>query len=137
MLARLGFAGRLMAIVLFALIALWMAGLGWLVVSESREELVSQLFPLPEQVTAIVELIEKVAPAEQPVVLKAVNSDTLHVTLIAERPIARPGARRMPIVERFLSLYLHALQPRDVLALNNRNTVPRWGDWHFGDYWRF
>jgi two-component system, OmpR family, osmolarity sensor histidine kinase EnvZ len=136
MLARLGFAGRLMAIVLFALIALWMAGLGWLFVSESREELVSRLFPLPEQVTAIVELIEQVAPGEQPTVLKAVNSDTLHVTIAAERPVPRPGTRRMPLVERFLSLYLRALQPRDVFALGNRNTMPRWSEWHFGDYWR-
>src|ERR1700761_2742879 len=82
MLGRLGFAGRLMAIVLFAL---WSVGVGWLVVGETREEIVGKLFPLPEQVAGIVELIETVPPSQQPAVLKAVSSDSLHVTLSHER----------------------------------------------------
>ncbi|CCE07873.1 Sensor protein [Bradyrhizobium sp. STM 3843] len=136
MLGRLGFAGRLMAIVLFALLALWAAGLAWLFVSESREDLIVRIFPLPEQVTGIVELIEKTEPSERAAVLKAVSSDRLHVTITHELPQPAVGMRRLPIVERFLSLYLSALQPREVVALGYRNTMPRWSEWHLGDYWR-
>lgn len=136
MLGRLGFAGRLMAIVLFALIALWAAGLGWLFISESRDDLVARLFPLPEQVTGIVELIESVPAAQRDTVLKAVSSDSLHVSISDQRPLANPWTRRMPLVERFLSLYLSVLQPREVVALGYRNALPRWRDWQFGDYWR-
>src|SRR5229473_1489144 len=103
MLGRLGFAGRLMAIVLFAL---WSVGVGWLFVSESRDEIIGQLFPLPEQVAGIVELIETVAPSQRPAALKAVSSENLRVTLAHERPRDSADTRRMPMVERFLELYL-------------------------------
>ena len=135
MLGRLGFAGRLMAIVLFALIALWAAGLGWLFISESREDLAARLFPLPEQVAGIVELIEKVDPSERPTVLKAVSTDRLHVTIAPERPQAAAGMERLPLVERFLSRYLRALRPREVIAIGYRTTLPRWREWRPGDYW--
>jgi two-component system osmolarity sensor histidine kinase EnvZ len=133
---RFGFTGRLMAIVLFALIALWSVGVGWVFVSESRDEIIGQLFPLPEQVTGIVELVETVEPSQRPLVLKAVGSENLRVTLAHERPQDSPDTRRMPMVERFLELYLTKLQPREVIAIGNRNGFPRWRDWHLGDYWR-
>ena len=136
MLGRLGFAGRLMAIVLFALLALWSVGVGWLFVSESRDEIIGQLFPLPEQVAGIVELIETVAPSQRPAALKAVSSENLRVTLAHERPRDSADTRRMPMVERFLELYLNALQPREVIAIGHRSDFPRWRDWHLGDYWR-
>jgi signal transduction histidine kinase len=136
MLSRLGFVGRLMAIVLLALIALWAVGLGWLFVSESRDEVIGQLFPLPEQVAGIVELVET-APAEQrSAILKAINSENLHVAIASHRPETSPETRRAPLVERFLSLYLGALLPREVIAITNRNLFPRWRDWHPGDYFR-
>jgi signal transduction histidine kinase len=136
MLGRLGLAGRLMAIVLFALLALWSIGVGWAFVSETRDELIGQLFPLPEQVTGIVELIDAVEPSRRPAVLKAVSSESLHVTLASERPQESADTGRLPMVERFLSLYLGALQPREVVAIGSRSGFPRWRDWHFGDYWR-
>jgi two-component system, OmpR family, osmolarity sensor histidine kinase EnvZ len=136
MLGRLGFAGRLMAIVLFALIALWSVGVGWLSISESRDEIVSELFPLPAQVAGIVELVESVSPAQRPAVLKAVSSERLRVTLTHDRPTDSPDTRRMPLVERLIGLYLRALQPREVIAIGSRNGLPRWRDWHLGDYWR-
>lgn len=136
MLGRLGFTGRLMAIVLFALIALWSVGVGLVFVSELRDEIVSQLFPLPEQVAGIVELVETVGPSQRPAVMRAVSSENLRVTLAHERPQDSPDTRRMPLVERFLGLYLTALQPREVIAIGNRSSLPRWRDWHLGDYWR-
>ncbi|MGJ5176407.1 sensor histidine kinase [Bradyrhizobium oligotrophicum] len=136
MLGRLGFAGRLMAIVLFALIALWAAGLGWLFLSESREEILRRVFPVPEQVSAIVQLIEGAQPAERPLILKAVSSARLQVTLAQERPEASAETMRRPLAERFLTLYLQSLQPRDVIVLRPRNGLPRLRDWHLGDNWR-
>jgi signal transduction histidine kinase len=136
MLGRLGFTGRLMAIVLLALLALWSAGIGWAFVSESREEIIGQLFPLPEQVVSIVALIESVDPSQRPAALKAVSSESLRVSLADQRPQESADTRRLPVVERFLSLYLSALQPREVIAIGNRSGFPRWRDWHLGDYWR-
>jgi len=136
MLSRLGFAGRLMAIVLLALIALWAVGLGWLFVSESRDEVIGDLFPLPEQVAGIVELVETAPSEQRAVILKAINSENLHVAIAAARPQGSPETRRAPLVERFLSLYLGALQPREVIAVTNRGMLPRWRDWHLGDYLR-
>ncbi|GLH82152.1 two-component sensor histidine kinase [Bradyrhizobium sp. SSBR45G] len=136
MLGRLGFAGRLMAIVLFALIALWAVGLGWLFLSESREDIFRRLFPVPEQVSAIVQLIESAGPADRPLVLKAVSSERLQVTLTQERPEASAEAVRRPLAEQFLTLYLQSLQPRDVIVLRPRAGLPRWRDWHIGDNWR-
>ncbi|CAL75305.1 putative two-component sensor histidine kinase [Bradyrhizobium sp. ORS 278] len=136
MLGRLGFAGRLMAIVLFALIALWAAGVGWLFLSESRQEILSRLFPVPEQISAIVQLIEAAGPAERTLILKAVSSERLHVTLTQERPEASAETMRRPLAEHFFALYLQSLQPRDVIALSPRGRLPRWRDWHLGDYWR-
>lgn len=135
-LSRFGFTGRLMAIVLFALLALWSVGVGWLFVSETRDEIVGQLFPLPEQVEGIVELIEAVEPSQRPAVLKAVSSDNLRVTLTHDRPRDSADTRRMPMVEGFIKLYLSALQPREVIAIGNRSDFPRWRDWRLGDYWR-
>ena len=81
MLRRLGFTGRLMAIVLLALLALWAVGVGLVFVSETREEIASTLYPLPEQVAAIVELIDSTEPGRRPPVLRAVGSDLLRVSI--------------------------------------------------------
>ena len=133
MLGRLGFAGRLMAIVLLALLALWSVGLGLAFISESRDELISQIFPLPEQVQSIVTLIESAEPQQRPLVLKAVSSENLRVTLAHERPLNISDPNRMPMVEHFLERYLSALQPREVIAIANGK---RLGRWRPGDYMR-
>jgi signal transduction histidine kinase len=132
-LGRLGFAGRLMAIVLLALLALWSVGLGLAFISESRDELISQIFPLPEQVQGIVTLIESAGPQQRPLVLKAVSSENLRVTLMHERPLNASDPNRMPMVEHFLERYLSALQPREVIAIANGK---RLGRWRPGDYMR-
>ncbi len=136
MLGRLGFAGRLMAIVLFALIALWSIGVGLAFVSESRDEMISQIFPLPEQVQGIVSLIETAGPQERPLVLKAVSSENLRVTLAHERPLNASDPSRMPMVEHFLARYLSTLQPREVIAIAIGGPFPRMRQWRPGDRMR-
>jgi signal transduction histidine kinase len=136
MLGRLGFAGRLMAIVLFALVALWAAGIGLLFMSETSDDIRGDLFPVPEQVVNIVELIEGAAPSARPAILKAVSSENLRVDVAHDRPQEGPETTHLPIVERFLSLYLGAVEPREVIAVAPRGPSLRWRDWHLGDYWR-
>ena len=137
MLRRLGFTGRLMAIVLLALLALWAIGVGWVFVSESREEIQSRLYPLPEQAAAIVELIDAIEPSRRPSVLKAVSSETLHVTIEHERPSTEAGLQRLPLVEQFLSRYLRALEPREVIVTVESRGLPLWRELRFGQYWLY
>jgi two-component system, OmpR family, osmolarity sensor histidine kinase EnvZ len=93
MLRRLGFTGRLMAIVLLALLALWAVGVGWIFVTESREEIASALYPLPEQVATIVDLVDATEQSRWSSVVRAVNSENLRVTVSRERPADKAGTR--------------------------------------------
>lgn len=126
MLRRLGFTGRLMAIVLLALVALWAIGVGWIFVSETREQIAGRLYPLPEQAAAIVNLIDATEPARRPAVLKAVSSETLRVNIEREAPATEPGSERLPAVEQFLSRYLRVLEPREVIATIESSGLARW-----------
>jgi two-component system, OmpR family, osmolarity sensor histidine kinase EnvZ len=137
MLRRLGFTGRLMAIVLLALLALWAVGVGWIFVTETREEIASTLYPLPEQVAAIMDLIDATEPSRWPSVIRAVNSDNLRVTLSQNRPADETGARRLPAVELFMARYLAILQPREVVATMERSDFPRWRELRLGEYWLY
>jgi two-component system osmolarity sensor histidine kinase EnvZ len=137
MLRRLGFTGRLMAIVMLALVALWAIGVGWIFVSETREQIASRLYPLPEQAAAIVDLIDATEPARRPAVLKAVSSETLRVTIEREPPTMDVGSERLPVVEQFLSRYLRVLEPREVIATIERSGLPRWRELRFGQYWLY
>jgi two-component system osmolarity sensor histidine kinase EnvZ len=134
MLRRLGFAGRLMAIVLLALVALWAIGVGWIFVSQSREQIASRLYPLPEQAAAVVELIDATEPGRRSSVLKAVSSESLHVTIEQQRPKTEEGLERLPLVEQFLARYLRALAPREVIA-TIEPALPRWRELRLGQYW--
>jgi two-component system osmolarity sensor histidine kinase EnvZ len=135
MLRRLGFTGRLMAIVMLALLALWAVGVGLIFLTETREEIASTLYPLPEQVVAIVDLIDATPPERRPAVLKAVSSEMLRVTIAGEPPAAEAGYERLPRVEQFLARYLGTLAPRQVIATIEPSHRPRWRELRFGQYW--
>ena len=135
MLRRLGFTGRLMAIVMLALVALWAVGVGVLFVRESREEIFARLYPLPEQAAAIVDLIDATDPWQRAAVLKAVNSDRLLVSITQTRPQLDTGGDRLPLVERFLARYLHVLAPREVIAVMEGGRRGRLFDLRLGEYW--
>lgn len=137
MLGRLGFSGRLMAIVLLALIALWAIGVGWLFVTETRDEITRNFYPLPEQVSAIVELLEAEPQARWPAILKAVSSDAIKVTIERARPVPAPGADRLPAAETFLTRYLRALGSREVIATIEPSHLPRWQELRFGQFWLY
>ncbi|MDX2204328.1 MAG: ATP-binding protein [Hyphomicrobiaceae bacterium] len=135
MLGRLGFTGRLMVIVLLALLALWAVGIAVLFMRETREEIQARLYPLPEQASAIVDLIDATDPGNRATLLKAVSSERLQVTISSVRPELEAGTERLPLVERFLSRYLHVMAPREVIAVMDRNSRRRLFDWRLGEYW--
>jgi two-component system, OmpR family, osmolarity sensor histidine kinase EnvZ len=135
MLRRLGFTGRVMAIVMLALLALWAIGVALIFLTETREEMASTFYPLPEQVAAIVDLIDATPPERRPAVLKAVSSEMLRVTIARERPAVEVGYERLPRVEQFLTRYLGTLAPREVIATIEPSHLPRWRELRFGQYW--
>jgi signal transduction histidine kinase len=137
MLRRLGFTGRLMAIVLLALLAIWAVGVGWIFITETREEIANTFYPLPEQVGAIVDLLDATERSRWPSVIRAVNSENLRVAISKERPAEAAGARRVPAIELFLARYLATLQPRDVIATMDPSEIPRWRELRFGGYWLY
>ncbi len=130
MFRRLGFAGRLTAIVLFALVALWASGVGWLVSGDNAEQMLS----LPEHVGGIIKLIETIEPSQQPVVLRALSGPRVGLSIVHSRPDPPPRSWRRPFVERILSDYFDSANPREVMA--STDPMPAWRDWHFGDYYR-
>lgn len=135
MLRRLGFTGRLMAIVMLALVALWAVGVGVLFVRESREEILARLYPLPEQAAAIVDLIDATAPEARAPILKAVSSDRLHVSIAQARPNLDASGDRLPLIEGFLARYMHVMAPREVIAVTDRGRRGRLLDLRLGEYW--
>lgn len=132
MLGRLGFTGRLMAIVLLALIALWALGAGWAYVSQAPGDS-HALLPLTGQTKAIVEMLEA-NPERRSVLLEAVNSDVLNVTVIPERPAVASDVRRLVAIEWLIGRYVEALGTRDVIAIFEPSDTPWWRQVGLGRY---
>jgi signal transduction histidine kinase len=115
-LGRLGFVGRVSAILLLALLALWVLGAGLSYVTRSPVVALPDALPLPHQMAAIVDLLESSDKERQQTVLSAASSDTLHVELADELPEADPDMRRVKAIEWIVGRYVGALGPREVFA---------------------
>jgi two-component system, OmpR family, osmolarity sensor histidine kinase EnvZ len=125
-LGRLGFAGRMMAIVLLALFGLRAVATGWAYVSGTNDDLRLDQLPLPAQAAAIVQMIERAEPSWRDLILQGVTSDSLRVTVVPERPIPDPEARRMRGVEWILHRYGETLGTRDVSVTSAAAFLPSW-----------
>ncbi len=134
MLGRLGFAGRLMAIVLLALLAMQAVGtgIGYVARKKSPGEATALL---PERAAAIVALLDAAGPEQRETLLKAVVSDDLRVALAPSRPAAAPGAERLPAIEWVVAQYLPEGTDREVMALIKPESGPRWRQLRIGQYW--
>lgn len=122
MLSRLGFGGRLLAIMLLVMMAAVALGLGFAhIVRSDRVDAQPQL-PLPEQAAAIVALIEATPASSRANILKAVNSDTLAVSLQRKRPTFDLHSRRLIAVEWLVSQYVEAAPGREVIATAESST---------------
>jgi signal transduction histidine kinase len=115
-LSRLGFAGRISAILLLALLALWALGAALSYVTRTPVVAMPNPYPLPHQMAAIVELLEASDAEQQKIILNAVNSDTLKVTLADKAPEVLPGQRRLKGLEWLVGRYANALGSRELIA---------------------
>jgi signal transduction histidine kinase len=81
--------------------------------------------PLPEQAAAIVSLIESTPPAELPMVLKAINSSSIVVTVDDRHPEIRPDQLRMPALTWATRRYVENLGGRSVEASTSAQGLGR------------
>ena len=132
---RLGFAGRLIAIVLLALLVMQALATGIGYMSRMRQGPGEALMLLPERAAAIVDLIEATGKERRESLLRALSSDTLHVAYSAERPAIDNSAQRLPAVEWVVEQYLPEAGGREVVAFITPEQGPRWRQLRIGQYW--
>ena len=135
MLGRLGFAGRLMAIVLLTILVMQAVATGIGYMSRMRQGPGEALMLLPERAAAIVDLIEPTGKDRRESLLRALSSDTLHVAYSAERPAIDATAQRLPAVEWVVEQYLPEAGRREVMAFITPEQGPRWRQLRIGQYW--
>jgi two-component system osmolarity sensor histidine kinase EnvZ len=134
-LGRLGFTGRLMAIVLLASLAMLAIGAGLTYMGRQRGTVDTAPMLLPERAAAIVEVLEHTPPERRATALKALSSDDVRVSFQVSPPQLGPGMRRLPVVERVVAQYFAEVGGREVLALLAPQAGPRWRELRFGQYW--
>lgn len=135
MLSRLGFVGRLSAIILLALIGLWAVGAGLSYVTRSHLVTTPGAFPLPNQMAAIVALLETTDGARRETVLNAVRSDTLGVEIADKAPVVAVDQRRLKGVEWLIDRYVNELGNREVIAVSGPTGTGMVADIRAGSRW--
>jgi signal transduction histidine kinase len=112
---RLGFGARLFAIFVTSLVALQLLAVVAFMLQRSRATEGGMRLPLPDQASALVELIESLPKDQWPKVLRAANSTDLSVHIANRRPVARePDWYEAPVVDFILRRYLGTLGDREV-----------------------
>jgi len=134
-LGRLGFTGRIMAIVLLALLAMLALSTGFAYLARKRGTVDATPMLLPERAAAIVEVLESTPPERRKTALKALSSDDLRVSFRDGPPPPDPRLQRLPAVERVIAQYFAEVGGRKVIALLAPERVPRWRQLHVGQYW--
>jgi signal transduction histidine kinase len=133
MLGRLGFAGRLFAILMFALIALWALGAGLSFIAERPLVAMPARLPLPHQVAAVVGLLDQASARERDLIVTAATSDTLSVRVDKKPPVE---SRRLKGVEGLVRRYTDALGAREVVAFADSADIARLGEGQRRRFWR-
>ena len=124
--ARRGLLLRILMVValfLTIVIVLLFTGVYWLQRSQAGQGF---LIPLPRQVAAIVETIERTPRDELPTLLDALNSTRLTVSVEDAAPTSS-GAESLPRIRKALVYYLNALGDRSVqvyLDMSGEETSP-------------
>lgn len=126
--SRLTFAARIGLIALLAIALVWLVAVSLFYLSRHD----GGIRPPPEQLAALAQLIERTPAAERPLVVAAVESDTL--TILLEPGLLEPGGEvgassarpSLPIGERTLDAYRAALDGRavGVLLVDGRRGRP-------------
>jgi len=112
---RLGFTARLFIIFVTSLVALQLLAVLAFFLQRSRDTDSGISMPLPDQVAALVELLESMPKEQWPLVLRATSSTDLRVRVSDVPPEGRePAWYEAPVVELVLRRYLAALGGREV-----------------------
>lgn len=111
-----GLALRICLIMTSALML--MVVVGFVIYAMQRREvaIAGMPLPMPEQVAAIVEVVEATPPEKLPVLLRALNSTAIRVEIVAKPP-ASEGRVAAPMLTRLVRNYLASLGGRPVTAM--------------------
>jgi two-component system, OmpR family, osmolarity sensor histidine kinase EnvZ len=134
-LGRLGFTGRIMAIVLLALLAMVAVSTGFGYVARKRVNIDASPMLLPARAAAIVEVLEHTPPERRETTLHALSSDDLRVFFRDTPPPPDSSLQRLPAVESVIAPYFAEVGGREVIALLAPETGPRWRQLRLGQYW--
>jgi two-component system, OmpR family, osmolarity sensor histidine kinase EnvZ len=126
MLNRLGFAGRLLSIILMVLLAAVAIGTGAGHLTETDQLATAPRLPLPEQAAAIVALLDDASESDRPRILKAVDSVAMFVSISPQRPTFGDANRRLRAVEWMVAQYIEAAQGREVIAAVEHEPGTSW-----------
>jgi signal transduction histidine kinase len=112
---RLGFSARLFLIFMTSLVALQLLVVMAFFFQRSRDTDTGLRMPLPDQATALVELLEAMPKEQWPLLVRATSSTDLRVYVSDTRPEGRETAwYEAPVVEFIVRRYLAALGGREV-----------------------
>lgn len=107
---RISLAARITLIVVMAIMALWIAALGWSY--RSHDFLGEDARPQPRQIAALADLIERTTPEQRPLVLAASSSNILAARLAEGERLASDSGDGRPADADILQIYKAALGGR-------------------------
>lgn len=116
MIARFGIVGRLLTIGILGFGALLVLLGGLLYLLRVQETALERRFPLPAQVAAIAETIDRTPAGERATVLSALDSPTLSVKVEPGAPELDSSNRQLPRLENFLARFDPGLAGREVVV---------------------
>jgi len=114
--ARLGIAGRLLAIGVLGFGALLVLLGGLLYLLRAQETVLERRFPLPAQIAAIVETIDHAPSDQRAALLTALDSPALSVKVDPGGPEVDNANRQLPRLENFLGRFDPDLAGREVVV---------------------
>lgn len=114
--ARLGLAARLALIIAGALVLGQILMTMAYFVDRRGAAAGATLGPMMGQVSALVQLLDRVPAADRPLVLRAATAPGFFARIVAEPPAPRPATDTMPVVERRLRAQIDAPPARFVSA---------------------
>lgn len=115
---RFGFVTRIVLILVFSLVALQILVVMGFYLRRSGDTGAGFRLPLPDQVAAIVALVEHTPESDRGTILRAVNSPHLRVWVTKENPAPpRETWHKLPLVEQIVDNYLRALGAHTVTVL--------------------
>jgi signal transduction histidine kinase len=116
--ARLGFFGRVMVIILLMLFALGGMNTARLLFQKEAKKSDEARFPLPGQAAAIVELLDALPQDKREQLIQAVGNEQFQVRIIETLPPPPPQDERLPGIEWLVSQYLESSPDREVRAVD-------------------